>query len=297
VGDKTRLIFFSVPEPYIHRRDGTQFAKWAKTSHDKTSQLKFTSSTPHTDVFGSNSTCIMAPDNIIGPYFVRGEQIRGNIVEDHKGVPVHLEVQFVDVAGCKPVPEILVDIWQCNATGVYSGVSASGQGGLKSTFLRGVQETDKDGVVEFDTIFPGHYQGRSNHQHLAAHTGAKRLPNGTYSGGVVSHISQLFFDQSLVSAVEKVAPYSTNRIALTTNAVDMYTGYAATAAYDPFPEYVLLNANNISQGIFMWIEIAFKPSSNWDDYAITAASLGPDGGIVNPKFTLFKAITPPPTHG
>ncbi len=218
----------------VHRRNNVQFAKWGQASHDKTSSLKFTKTTPHLEVFGANTTCIMTPDNIIGPYFVLGEQIRSDVVEGRKGVPVHLEVQFIDTQICKPVQGLLIDLWQCDATGIYSGVSAAGQGGLKTTFLHGAQVTDKDGVVEFDTIFPGHYQGRANHQHISSHTGATLLPNNTYSGGTVSHISQLFFDQALISAVEKLVPYNTNRVALTTNAADLYTGYAATAAYDPF---------------------------------------------------------------
>lgn len=88
----------------------------------------------------------------------------------------------------------MVDIWSCNSTGVYSGVSAAGQGGLKSTFLRGVQVTDSDGVVNFDTLFPGHYSGRASHTHIITHSGATLNPNGTYSGGHISHLSQLFYD-------------------------------------------------------------------------------------------------------
>jgi len=124
--------------PYVHRRDNAAFTKWAATSHDKTGKFKFTTDTPRSEIFGANSTCILTPDNIIGPYFVQGEQIRSKIVEGHSGVPVHLEMSFVNTQTCKPTPKLLVDIWQCNATGVYSGVSAAGQGGLKSTFLRGV---------------------------------------------------------------------------------------------------------------------------------------------------------------
>ena len=145
--------------PFLHRRDNTQFAKWSSTSHDQTGHLDFTSSTPNAEIFGANSTCILTPDNIIGPYYVLGEQIRKNLVENLPGIPLHLEIQFVDVTTCKPTPApLFIDIWQCNAAGVYSGVSAGGQGGLKTTFLRGVQPTDGDGVVEFDTLFPGHYR-------------------------------------------------------------------------------------------------------------------------------------------
>jgi len=176
-------------------------------------------------------------------------------------------------------------------------VSAAGQGGLKTTFLRGVQRTDADGVVEFATIFPGHYQGRATHQHITARVGAVERANGTYGGGTVTHISQIFFDQALVDAVERTAPYSANRVARTANAVDGYTGYAASAAYDPFPEYVLLDGKDLSKGVFMWMEVGFDPRVNYDEYATVAAVVGPDGGVNNPGFNLGKGITPPPTHG
>src|SRR5262249_52238996 len=150
----------------------------------------------------------------------------------------------------------------------------------------GVQQTDKDGVVEFDTIFPGHYQGRATHQHISAHTGATLQPNNTYTGGTVSHITQLFFDQALIAAVEKLTPYNSNRVPLTSNAADMYTGYAATAAYDPFPEYVMLDGNDLSKGLFVWVEIALNPKADFNDYAPNAAFLGPNGGTNNPKYSL-----------
>lgn len=92
-----------------------------------------------------------------------GELIRQDVTEDQTGVDLHLDLQFVDINTCEPVTDLLVDIWHCNATGVYSGVSSTGQGGLDTTQFRGVQPTDDDGVTEFDTIVPGHYTGRAVH--------------------------------------------------------------------------------------------------------------------------------------
>jgi protocatechuate 3,4-dioxygenase beta subunit len=74
---------------------------------------------------------------------------------------LHLELQFIDTTTCEPVEDLLIDIWSCNSTGVYSGIDTlqlnlGVQGGVNTTFLRGLQVTDTDGVVEFDTLFPGH---------------------------------------------------------------------------------------------------------------------------------------------
>ncbi|OCL12436.1 aromatic compound dioxygenase [Glonium stellatum] len=282
--------------PFVERRNLAQFQQWEKTPHDRSKSLSYTTSTPEATVFGSNASCILAPDNANGPYFVFGEHIRSNLVEGQPGVPMHLEMQFIDTATCKPVTNILVDVWSCNATGAYSGVSAAGEGGLKTTFLRGVQQPDAMGVVSFDTIFPGHYSGRATHEHVITHVGATLNANGTYSGGHINHLSQLFFDQDLINAVEATAPYNTNKIARTSNDADYFTGYAATAAYDPFPNYVMLG-NQLSQGIFAWVELGISLTNNVDQYATWAAYLAADGGHDNPNFNMWMVASPPSTHG
>ena len=74
-----------------------------------------------------------------------------------------LDLQLIDVNTCEPLQNIYTDIWHCNATGVYSGIVASGNGdssdeaNVNSTWLRGIAETDPEGVAVFDTIVPGHY--------------------------------------------------------------------------------------------------------------------------------------------
>jgi len=46
-----------------------------------------------------------------------------------------------------------VDIWHCNASGVYSNIAA--QNATGRTFLRGYQPTDRHGNVYFLTIYRG----------------------------------------------------------------------------------------------------------------------------------------------
>ncbi|RDL40521.1 Uncharacterized protein BP5553_00500 [Venustampulla echinocandica] len=281
--------------PIFDKRNLQDFKTWAQTQHNKTgSALKPGASLEA--LFGANPTCILAPDNANGPYFVKGEQIRSNNVDGQKGVPMHLEIQFIDVKTCKPAPEILVDIWACNATGIYSGVSAQGQGGLNSAFLRSVQKTDADGVVQFDTNFPGHYGGRATHEHIITHVGAKVEANGSYTGGTINHLSQLFFEQALINAVEKTAPYNTNRIQMTQNDADMFTGYAATKAYDPFPSYTYLGSQ-IEQGIFAWALLGIDLNANVEQYATNTAYVDATGGHNNPSFNMGIVATPPSTHG
>lgn len=208
---------------------------------------------------------------------------------------MHLELQFIDINTCEPA-DVLIDIWSCNTTGKYSGVSARTQGGLHTTWLRGVQKTDADGVVRFDTNFPGHYEFRATHQHIVAHVGSQVLPNGTYTGGKVAHLSQLFFDQDLRDAIEALPPYNQNRIRPTTNLADGFTGYSASSAYDPFLNYAVLGSD-LPSGLFAWHELGINTSSNWDTYATYASIWAEGGGRDNPAFNFSVVGTPPPSSG
>ena len=140
----------------MHRRDLATLKKFEEVNHNMTGQVNtFDKQT----LFGAKTQVALTPEDTIGPYFVTGEYLRSEVTEGQQGVPMHLEFQFTDVNTCEPLSGLLADIWAANATGVYSGVAATGQGGLNSTFLRGLQQSDEDGVVSFETLFPGHYTG------------------------------------------------------------------------------------------------------------------------------------------
>lgn len=79
----------------------------------------YTSATPESTVFAANTSCILSPENTDGPYYVTGEFIRKNVTEGEPGIPLYLEVQYIDITTCEPVPEVYVDIWNCNSTGYY----------------------------------------------------------------------------------------------------------------------------------------------------------------------------------
>ncbi|KAI8722592.1 INTRADIOL-DIOXYGENAS domain-containing protein [Fusarium sp. LHS14.1] len=269
-----------------YRRDTDDLTSWEDVNHNMTGSVSYDMFTPLADIFDANSSCILSPEITAGPYYVVGEFLRSNVIESEycDGVPLFLEVQYVDVASCQPVPVAAVDIWNANATGVYSGISVSGneaEGGVNSTYLRGVQITDHDGVVQFETIFPGHYQGRATHTHLLTHTNATVMPNGTISvwDAPVSHIGQLFWPETLRSAVEATYPYNTNTQDVTSNEEDMWSVLQADASFDPFPQYVYLG-DKVEDGIFAWIQIGVNASVDYstDDYYGVAGYLGEDGG-------------------
>ncbi|CUA75487.1 hypothetical protein RSOLAG22IIIB_05918 [Rhizoctonia solani] len=75
----------------------------------------------------TEGTCILTPEVTQGPYHVLGELVRQNITEGQAGVPLTVEVDFIDIETCEAVPNLWVDAWHCNSTGYYSGyVSLTG---------------------------------------------------------------------------------------------------------------------------------------------------------------------------
>lgn len=85
-----------------------------------TGSLEFTPNMDASAIFSANTSCILAPEVTAGPYYVLGELVRKDVKEDQIGVDLCLEVQYIDVETCNPVEGLFVDIWNCNATGVYS---------------------------------------------------------------------------------------------------------------------------------------------------------------------------------
>ena len=263
------------------RRDLATLQEFEAINHNQTGVLDYSPNTDVSTIFAANTSCILAPEVTDGPYYVNGELIRKDVKEDQVGIDLYLEVQYVDVTTCQPIPELFVDVWNCNATGYYSGVE-SGQGGLNTTFLRGIQETDEDGVVAFETIFPGHYDGRAIHTHLLTKSNVTVRENQTTQDGAVTHIGQLFWPEELRSEVEATSPYSENTQAITSNDDDMWSIVQAADDYDPFPQFVYVG-DDISDGLFAWIQIGVNATADYtdDEYYNVAATYQAGGGVAN----------------
>lgn len=217
---------------------------------------------------------------------VGGEYVRENIIEEQDGVNVILDYQVVDVDTCEPVKDVYVEIWHCNATGVYSGVVASGNGdsddssNIDKTFLRGIQQTDSDGAAQFESIFPGHYTGRATHIHVLVHANATLYKNSTLGNDIyASHVGQSFFDQDLIAEVEKSSPYSVNSQSLTSNDEDsILAEEAGTDGVDPLMEYALLG-DSVSDGLFAWLSFGINTTAS--DSVSPAAFLYESGAVEN----------------
>ncbi|KAL5344061.1 Intradiol ring-cleavage dioxygenase [Aspergillus crustosus] len=247
--------------PQKWRRDLAALEEREAIDHNKTGILNYAPDTPEEEIFDGNTSAILAPTITNGPYY--------------------------------PIPGAFVDICNANATGIYSVVATGNVAADEwdSTYLRSIQETNEDGIVIFQTIFPGHYDGRATHTHLLTHLNATvNRKNGTLEVGTgsVAHIGQLFWNEVLCSAVEELSPYNTNTQAITTNADNMWSIEQANDEYDPFPEYVYLG-NGLDDGLFAWIQIGINASADYTDnsYYSIAAYYDEDGGHQNTDSSAF----------
>ncbi|KAF3005595.1 hypothetical protein E8E13_000586 [Curvularia kusanoi] len=226
--------------------------------------------TPYPDIstLFTNQTCILSTEGEIGPFWVKGEYNRQDIVDDEPGVVNYMHTQFVDVNTCEPMPEL------CNG----NGDDASN---LDNMALCGLQKTDENGIASFRSIFPGHYSGRATHVHVLGAVNASLLRNGTITGGSVSHIGQLFFEQDLITEVKSTYPYSTSTVEITPNSADhVFTVETEESNSDPIFNYVYLNESGGAEGgLFSWITIGVDPTASYD--ASYAALLTVDGGVKN----------------
>lgn len=211
-----------------------------------------------TSLFAASGTCTLTAATTQGPYYFDADKIRGDIREDRAGTRLGLAVRVQDSESCAAIPNAVVEIWHCDAAGLYSGaesLSSGGGGGAPGgaggtpagapsgapaggpngtppagmpsgappsggpgaggapdggtggaadltptddkRYLRGAQVTNTDGIVQFTTIWPGWYAGRTVHIHAMVHVNDERTLT-----------TQLMMDEKLNSAVFAKDPYS-----------------------------------------------------------------------------------------
>lgn len=171
---------------------------------------------------GGVQSCILLCETTEGPCTADTEE-REDVSEGYAGLPVRLALRIVDAATCMPVPGARVEIWHTQRTGVYSGNTPNPQmcsGGDADApnhlYFRGSQTADDDGRVNFDTCYPGWYNGRAIHIHFRV-----------YLGDQATITSQLFFDDALNSEIFASHPdYSEFGQPNTTNDSDNIIGGA-----------------------------------------------------------------------
>lgn len=174
----------------------------APTGSNTTGTAAASSATPPATTAVTAVDCVLVPEMTEGPYYLDLDLVRSDITEDRVGALLALTIVVADVNGCSPIQDAAVDLWHCDAEGVYSGfVAAStgqGSGTDDSIFLRGTQMTNGNGQVTFQTLYPGWYRGRTVHIHMKVHVGGNQI-----------HTTQLFFDDDFTDQVyEANEPYA-----------------------------------------------------------------------------------------
>jgi protocatechuate 3,4-dioxygenase beta subunit len=170
-----------------------------------------TTGTTDTGDGGSSLDCAVKPALTEGPYYVDENLTRSDIRADsstgalQEGALFALtfNVSRIASSACTPLAGAIVDVWHCNALGVYSDTQDPGFNTVGQDWLRGNQLTDSNGTATFTTIFPGWYSGRATHIHFKVRSAASA--SSTYE-----FTSQLFFDESFLSSLyTQQAPYTT----------------------------------------------------------------------------------------
>ena len=167
------------------------------------------SSATSSDTGDTSSSCVVRPELMEGPYYVDEELLRSDIRSDPSDGTIRpgallaltFNVSRAAANACSPLAGAIVDLWHCDALGVYSDVSDPSFNTSGKKFLRGYQVTGSDGVARFTTIYPGWYQGRAVHIHF-------KIRSAASAASAYEFTSQLFFDDLLTDQVHATEPYA-----------------------------------------------------------------------------------------
>lgn len=201
----------------------------------------------------ADAVCTLSPEQTDGPFFTRAP-VRQDVREDRNGLQLDLELTILSAAtGCAPLAGATVEIWHCDAAGIYSAypddlsrkpfdtvmllAEADETGHVSpshdSRFLRGAQLSDADGRVRFTTILPGWYDPRVPHIHVKVFDGEKAL-----------YATQLYFPETLTDRVYAEHPdYAPHGPAAFSHSND-----AVLAEY-PGAQGLLLAPAQVAQGL------------------------------------------------
>ena len=173
----------------------------------------------------SNAPCTLYPAQTLGPCYAQMPMMREDISDGLDGLPMRLSFLVTRTDGCTPIPNASVDIWHSGSAGIYSAYATGticnpGTDDVRSDmFCRGVRTTDDKGRVDFSTVFPGWYTGRTIHIHFTLRINGREAVT-----------SQLYFPDALTDEILAQGLYAARGRRDTTNASDMiYRSGGATA--------------------------------------------------------------------
>ena len=251
----------------------------------------------------TSTSIVLTPEETEGPYWVDEQLNHSDLATDSTdnsiqvGLPLVLAVTVSQYANgaMAPLQGAYVDLWHCNAYGVYSDETAYNPGGGTGTvvttgkkFLRGYQVTDAHGNVRFTSIYPGWYTSRTPHIHARV-----RL----YSGSTTTEnfTTQFFFDDSITDTVYQMTPYNTRPNRDTLNSADnVYNGTDCNTSQAVGTETSLRLAADSSHAVASY-NIILDLTNGYSCGTAGNPTGGPPGGGTPPSGP--PPGTPPPGSG
>lgn len=150
---------------------------------------------------------------------------------------MRLDVTVIDVTTCESMPNVMVEVWSCKyeikrpkISHYIVTVLANAVGSYGSSFLRGAFTSARDGVAQFQTVFPGYTSTGANHVNLMVHA------SDSMSGSTVSHVGQVFFTDRWTDVVSMTSPYNQNNNTRVCNSQDPNYAAATTGGYNAHVE-------------------------------------------------------------
>jgi protocatechuate 3,4-dioxygenase beta subunit len=157
------------------------------------------------------ATLAATPQQTEGPFYPVGfpadidndlVQVRGQAAQA-MGTVLHLEGRVLDSSG-RIVPRALVEIWQCDAQGIYDHPGQPGRERRDSAFQGyGRMLADANGRYSFRTLKPVAYPGRTPHIHFKVATAGSHLTSQFYIAGEAQNERDFVYRAAARSAQQR----------------------------------------------------------------------------------------------
>ncbi|MGC4095239.1 MAG: hypothetical protein QM756_46420 [Polyangiaceae bacterium] len=223
----------------------------------------------YTDPFkaGLGSACTLTCAATLGPCYAE-TLTRKDISEGQLGLPLRMAFLIVDEK-CRPIRGATLDIWHTAPSGLYSGAETSQMCTLgdpkarASRWFRGMQTSDENGRVDFDSCFPGWYSSRTIHVHFSVRIGQTEYVT-----------SQLFFDDALSDQIVAGEPLYRERGARdTTNQNDGVVSANEVGAYS-------FQTERMADGVMLaWKTLVIRGSADSALCSLAGGARGMGGGM------------------
>lgn len=158
--------------------------------------------------------CRITEPNSLGPYYRKNPPFKSKLANpDEPGEKLIITGRVLDIDGCTPLNNAIVDAWHANAEGEYYDVGGKSDNTPSEYRLRGRVTTDSQGKYQFKTILPGQYSvgfaTRPKHVHfIVLHPKAKPLVTQMYfSGDPHLHADRLVRESLVVDVIGNKAQF------------------------------------------------------------------------------------------